>query len=77
MNIQPRPDQELKIQEAMKSGLIKYETDILDIGLVTLFKNKQEESITDIVDRLANFGKMRKLSLGNSTIKELINEGRL
>ena len=76
MNIQPRPDQELKIQEAMKSGLIKYETDILDIGLVTLFKNKQEESITEIVDRLANFGKIRKLSLENLTIKELINEGR-
>ncbi|TAN50108.1 MAG: hypothetical protein EPN21_09715 [Methylococcaceae bacterium] len=33
MNICPRPDQELAIQEAIRVGLISSEVDALDIGL--------------------------------------------
>jgi hypothetical protein len=36
MIILPRPDQELKIQEAIRSGFIKSEVELLDIGLETL-----------------------------------------
>jgi len=33
MTIHPRPDQEVKIQEALQSGLIKTAEDIIDAGL--------------------------------------------
>jgi hypothetical protein len=33
-------------------------------------------TITKAVERLENFGKRHKLSLGKATIKDLINEGR-
>ena len=36
MIIHPRPDQEFKIHEAMRSGLIQNETELLDLGLETL-----------------------------------------
>jgi len=36
MIIHPRPDQEFKIHEAMRSGLIENETELLDLGLETL-----------------------------------------
>jgi len=36
MIIQPRPDQEIKIHEAMRSGLIENEAELLDIGLEIL-----------------------------------------
>jgi len=36
MNIHPRPDQELAIQEAMRAGLIASETEALDVGLESL-----------------------------------------
>ncbi|MGD0959190.1 MAG: hypothetical protein ABSB19_05220 [Methylomonas sp.] len=38
MNIHPRPDQELAIQEAIRAGLINNEIDALDIGLEILKK---------------------------------------
>jgi hypothetical protein len=77
MNIHPRPDQEARIQEAITSGLISSEIDIIDIGLEILFKQNQKESAIEAVNRLATFGKRHNLSLGESTIKDLINEGRL
>jgi hypothetical protein len=36
MIIHPRPDQEFKIHEAMRFGLIKNEAELLDIGLEIL-----------------------------------------
>lgn len=36
----------------------------------------EKDSISDAAERLANFGKRHKLSLGGLTIKDLINEGR-
>ena len=38
MIIHPRPDQEFKIHEAMRYGLIQNETELLDLGLETLQK---------------------------------------
>jgi hypothetical protein len=36
MIIHPRPDQEFKIHEAMRSGLIENEAELLDLGLENL-----------------------------------------
>lgn len=36
MIIHPRPDQEFKIHEAMRSGLIENEAELLDLGLESL-----------------------------------------
>jgi len=36
MIIHPTPDQEFKIHEALRSGLIQNETELLDLGLETL-----------------------------------------
>ena len=77
MNIHPRPDQELAILEVMKMGLIQNEVDILDIGLNTLLKNNTTEPQIDVATRLSRFGKEHNLSTGGSTIKDMINEGRL
>lgn len=41
MNIPPRPDQELKIQEALRPCLIKHEADLIDISLGFLYDKKQ------------------------------------
>ena len=76
MNIHPRPDQELKIQEAIKSGLINNEIDILDIGLDILFNTNKEGSKAEVIHRLSNFGKKHNISAGESPIKDLINEDR-
>lgn len=76
MIIHPRPDQELAIQEAIRAGLIASEIDALDIGLNNLLKKNLEETPAEVATRLANFGKKHNLSLGESTIKELINAGR-
>jgi hypothetical protein len=75
MNIHLRPDQELKIQEAIKSGLISNEIDILDIGLDILFKTNKEESKAEVINKISNFGKKHNISSGESPIKDLISEG--
>ena len=36
MTIHPRPDQEIKIQEALNAGLIKTAEDVIDAGLERL-----------------------------------------
>jgi len=36
MIIHPRPDQEFKIHEAMRSGLIENEAELLDLGFESL-----------------------------------------
>ena len=82
MNIHPRPDQELAIQDAIRAGLIRSEVDALDIGLESLrlklirfgglsSKRTPQEAATHI----------RELRKGNFlpdgvTIRDLINEGR-
>ena len=53
MNIHPRPDQELAIQEAITAGLINSEIDALDIGLESLRKNlkarfSRSDSLVDV-----------------------------
>jgi len=86
MNIQPRPDQELTIQEAIRMGLIKSEIDALDLGIGSLrakFTEKFEMlpikySSRTPQDAAAHIRDSRK---GNFlpkglAIKELINEGR-
>jgi hypothetical protein len=48
MNIYPRPDQALAIQEAIRAGLIKSETDALDIGLESLRARLVERLLNDV-----------------------------
>ncbi len=36
----------------------------------------QDGSTTEVIDRLASFGKRHKLSLRGAKVKDLINEGR-
>jgi hypothetical protein len=82
MHIQPRPDQELKIQEALQSGLIERAEDVLDAGLeimrerfikniATRHRRTQQEAATHILE-------MRKNNIlpEGVTIRDLINDGR-
>lgn len=82
MNIHPRPDQELAIQEAMKAGLIASEIDALDIGLESL-RDKLNKTATDNLRRTPQQAAkhIREQRKGNFlpngvTIRDLINEGR-
>jgi len=67
MIILTSPDQELKIQEAMRSGLIENETELLDLGLESLQqqllakarqsaeKPKQNKSLVELFTPLREF----------------------
>ena len=80
MTISPTPEQERKIQEALRAGLIESPEQLLDVGLEHLggcrAGSGAPDSIGDAVDRVANFGKRHGLSLGGLKIKDLIDEGR-
>lgn len=80
MTISPTPEQERKIQEALRAGLIESPEQLLDVGLEHLGRRRDDsdapDSITDAVDRVASFGRRHGLSLGGLKIKDLINEGR-
>jgi hypothetical protein len=64
MIIHPRPDQEFKIHEAMRSGLIENEAELLDLGLESLQqrlltksrqsteKPKEKRSLVELFDPL-------------------------
>ncbi len=82
MNISPRPDQELTIQQALKAGLISNEVEILDIGLESLRHKLAlcENEVLPCTLREA-VEHIRRLRKGNTlpngvTIRDLIDEGR-
>jgi len=81
MTIILRPEQEQLLREAISSGLADTTDEALDKALDTLRlrlpKSAPEaESIATIARRLASFGKRHGLSLGGSTIKDLLHESR-
>jgi hypothetical protein len=81
MTIILRPEQEQILRQAISSGLARSTDEALDQALNTLRyrlpKSPDEaESTAIIARRLANFGKRHGLSLGGSTIKNLLNESR-
>jgi hypothetical protein len=81
MTIILRPEQEQLLREAMNSGLAQSTDEALDQALDTLrsrlAKSPDEaESTPIVVRRLASFGKRHGLSLGGSSIKDLLHESR-
>ena len=80
MTIILRPEQEQLLREAISSGLAKSADEALDQALDTLryrLPKPADEAESTVARRLASFGKRHGLSLGGSTIKELLHESRL
>jgi hypothetical protein len=82
MTITLLPEQERLLREVMESGLATSPEEALSHALDLLKKKIDDEkpsspeSRAEAVRRLAQFREEHKLSLGNISIKELINSGR-
>jgi hypothetical protein len=81
MPIVLRPEQEQLLKEAIDHGLAETADEALDQALEGLRHRMpkttaEDESTAAVVRRLASFGKRHGLSLGGSTIKELLPESR-
>lgn len=81
MSIVLRPEQEQLLHEAIDSGLARTTDEALDQALDALRHRlskpaDEAESTAVVVRRLATFGKRHGLSLGGSTIKDLLRESR-
>jgi hypothetical protein len=81
MTITLRPEQEQLLREAINSGLAQTPDEALDQALDMLRHRlpkttPETESIATIAHRLAGFGKRYGLSLGETTIKDLLHESR-
>ena len=75
------PEQEQVLNETISSGLAKTADEALDQAFELLRQRLPEfprkaESTATIVRRLASFGDRHGLSLGGSTIKDLLRESR-
>jgi hypothetical protein len=81
MTIILRPEQEQVLLEAINSGLAHTTDEALDQALdalrLRLPRQATPEAETAVaVRRLATFGKRHALSLGGSTVKDLLRESR-
>jgi hypothetical protein len=84
MTIILRPEQEQLLREAIRSGLAQSTDEALDQALDTLRNRmpkppkppEETESVATVARRLSGFGKHHGLSLGGSTIKDLLHESR-
>jgi hypothetical protein len=81
MTIILRPEQEQVLLEAINSGLAHTTDEALDQALDALRlrlprRATPEAEAAAVVRRLATFGKRHGLSLGGSTVKELLRESR-
>jgi hypothetical protein len=82
MTIILKPEQERVLIEAMNSGLARTPDEALDQALDALRsrmpheEKPADESVAAAARRLGTFGKRHGLSLGGSTIKELLHESR-
>jgi hypothetical protein len=81
MTIILRPEQEQLLREAISSGLAQSTDEALDQALDTLRYRlpkpaDEAESTAAVARLLASFGKRHGLSLGGSTIKDLLHESR-
>ena len=81
MTIILRPEQEQLLREAIRSGLAQSTDEALDQALDTLRYRlpkpaDEAESTATVARRLASFAKRHGLSLGGSTIKDLLHESR-
>jgi hypothetical protein len=76
-----KPEQEQLLLDAIKSGLAHTPDEALDQALGALrdrlpAPSSAEAETAAAVRRLASFGKRHGLSLGGSTVKELLRESR-
>jgi hypothetical protein len=81
MTIILRPEQEQLLREAIRSGLAQSTDEALDQALDALRDRmpkpaEETESVATVARRLSSFGKRHGLSLGGSTIKDLLHESR-
>jgi hypothetical protein len=81
MTIVLRPEQEQVLLEAINSGLAHTTDEALTQALDTLRLRLPRQATPEAeaaaaVRRLATFGKRHGLSLGGSTVKELLRESR-
>ena len=81
MTIILRPEQEQLLREAITSGLARSTDEALDQALDGLRRRlptaaPETELTAAVARRLASFGKRHGLSLGGSTIKDLLHESR-
>jgi hypothetical protein len=81
MTIILRPEQEQLLREAINSGLAQSTDEALDQALDTLRCRlpkpaEEAESTATVARRLASFGMRHGLTLGGSTIKDLLHESR-
>lgn len=81
MTITLRPDQEKVLLEAIDSGLAHTTDEALNQALDALRlrlpkQHAGEGEVAAVVRRLATFGQRHGLSLGGSSVKELLRESR-
>ena len=81
MPITLNPEQEQVLMQAIHSGLAHTTDEALDQALDALRERIPHTSpvdpkVADAARRLGSFGKRHGLSLGGSTIKELLRESR-
>ena len=81
MTIILRPEQEQVLREAITSGLAHTPDEALDQAFDALRLRLTQRPVSEsdtaaAVKRLATFGKRHGLSLGDSTVKELLRESR-
>jgi hypothetical protein len=84
MTISLTSEQERVLTDAIRHGLARNPDEALDKALDSLrdripalgSEGVPDQSVTAAARRLANFGKRHNLSLGGSTIKDLLNESR-
>ncbi len=81
MSIILKPEQEQVLVDAINSGLADTADEALDKALDSLRVRLQRSSASETdpaaaVRRLASFGKRHGLSLGETTIKDLLRESR-
>jgi hypothetical protein len=80
MTINLKPEQEQVLLEAINSGLAHTADEALDQELdslrVRLLRHAAPDPPVATVRRLATFGKRHGLSLGRTTLKDLLRESR-
>jgi Arc/MetJ-type ribon-helix-helix transcriptional regulator len=87
MTVTLKPEQEQVVGEAIRAGLIGTADEVIDAGIEairqrlessTSFGNtrSRQQQIDAAAERLLKFGEKYHFSLGDITIKDLVNEGR-
>jgi len=83
MTLTLRPEHERVIADAISASLIRTPDEVVDLGIATIRQNlesrqvsRRQEDIDSAAERLRKFGEKYRLSLGELSIKDLIEDGR-